>query len=134
AVPVFAFFAAGVAIGGADGLRESLTDPVAIGIIVALVVGKSAGISGTALLVTRIRSLNLHPSLRWGDIVGVSFVAGIGFTVSLLIGDLAFGEGTAGGAHVKIGVLVGSLLSAIIGGTILAVRGRRAVSADPPLG
>ena len=125
AVPVFAFFSAGVAVGGLDGLRESLSDSVAVGIIVALVVGKAAGITGASLLVTRLPGIRLDPTLRWPDVIGLSFVAGIGFTVSLLVGELAYGTGSAQDDVVKVGVLVGSLISAVVGGTILSVRGRR---------
>jgi NhaA family Na+:H+ antiporter len=125
AVPVFAFFSAGVAVGGIDGLVTSLGDSVAIGIIVALVVGKAIGITGASLLVTRLRGIGLDPSLRWLDVLGLSFVAGIGFTVSLLVGELAYGTGSDQDDVVKVGVLVGSLIAAIIGGAILAVQGRR---------
>ncbi|ALD14404.1 Na+/H+ antiporter NhaA (plasmid) [Clavibacter capsici] len=125
AVPVFAFFSAGVAVGGLDGLRESLSDTVAIGIIAALVVGKAAGITGASLLVTRLPGVRLDPTLRWPDVIGLSFVAGIGFTVSLLVGELAYGTGSKQDDVVKVGVLVGSLTSAVVGGTILAIRGRQ---------
>ena len=124
AVPIFAFFSAGVTVGGFGGLVESLSDSVAIGIVVALVLGKSIGITGASLLVTRLPGIRLDPSLRWGDVVGLSFVAGFGFTVSLLVGELAYGVGSEQDDVVKVGVLVGSLVSALIGGTILAVRGR----------
>ena len=134
AVPIFAFFSAGVTVGGLDGLVTSLGDSVAIGIVVALVLGKSIGITGGTFLVTRLPGLRLDPTLRWGDIVGMSFVAGIGFTVSLLVGELAYGTGSEQDDVVKVGVLVGSLVSALVGGTILAVRGRRreAASTDEP--
>jgi len=125
AVPIFAFFSAGVTVGGFDGLVTSLGDSVAIGIIVALVLGKSIGITGGTFLVSRLPGLRLDPTLRWGDIVGLSFVAGIGFTVSLLVGELAYGTGSEQDDVVKVGVLLGSLVSAIIGATILAVRGRK---------
>jgi NhaA family Na+:H+ antiporter len=125
AVPVFAFFSAGVAVGGVDGLVASLGDSVAIGIVVALVVGKAVGITGASLLVTRVPGIRLDPSLRWLDVLGLSFVAGIGFTVSLLVGELAYGTGSDQDDVVKVGVLVGSLIAAVIGGSILAVQGRR---------
>ncbi|MDY0945862.1 Na+/H+ antiporter NhaA [Frigoribacterium sp. CFBP9039] len=124
AVPIFAFFSAGVSVGGVSGLTESLTDNVALGIIVALVVGKSIGITGASLLVTRLPGIRLDPSLRWPDVLGLSFVAGIGFTVSLLVGELAYGTGSAQDDVVKVGVLVGSLVAALIGAGILVVRGR----------
>jgi len=130
AVPIFAFFSAGVTVGGLDGLVTSLGDSVAVGIIVALVLGKSIGITGGTFLVSRLPGLRLDPTLRWGDIVGLSFVAGIGFTVSLLVGELAYGTGSEQDDVVKVGVLVGSLVSAAIGASILAVRGRRLGSRD----
>ena len=125
AVPVFAFFAAGVSVGGVAGLTESLTDTVTLGIIAGLVLGKAIGITGTTFLVTRFRGLAIDPTLKWIDIVGMSFVAGVGFTVSLLVGELSFGAGSESDDHVKVGVLVGSLLAAIIGAVILAARNRR---------
>ncbi len=124
AVPVFAFFSAGVTVGGLEGLTSSLTDSVAVGIIVALVIGKAAGITGASLLVARLPGIRLDPTLRWPDVLGLSFVAGIGFTVSLLVGELAYGTGSAQDDAVKVGVLIGLLTSAVIGGTLLALRGR----------
>ena len=124
AVPIFAFFSAGVAVGGFSGLTEALRDSVAIGIVVALVVGKSVGITGASLLVTRLPGIKLDPSLRWPDVVGLSLVAGIGFTVSLLVGELAYGTGSEQDDVVKVGVLVGSLISAVLGGVVLSARGR----------
>jgi len=129
-VPIFAFFSAGVTVGGFGGLVESLSDSVAIGIVVALVLGKSIGITGASLLVTRLPGIRLDPSLRWGDVLGLSFVAGIGFTVSLLVGELAYGPGSELDDVVKVGVLVGSLVSALIGGAILAARGRARARLD----
>ncbi len=126
AVPVFAFFAAGVTVGGVEGLRSALGDPITLGIIVGLVVGKPIGIVGTSLLLSRLPSFGLDPSLRWGDLVGAGFIAGVGFTVSLLVGELAFGASSVADEHVKIGVLLGSFTAAIIGGTILSIRSRRA--------
>ena len=122
AVPVFAFFAAGVTIGGIDGLASALTDPITIGIIVGLVVGKPIGILVTTFLLSRVRGLRLDESLRWPDLIGMAFLAGIGFTVSLLVGELAYGASSVADEHVKIGVLLGSLIAAIIGGGILAQR------------
>ncbi|TRY19603.1 Na+/H+ antiporter NhaA [Tessaracoccus rhinocerotis] len=126
AVPVFAFFSAGVAIGGLDGLRSALADPVTVGIMAGLVLGKPIGILGVTFALTRLPSLALDRSLRWPDLVGMSFVAGIGFTVSLLVGELAFVGTQIPMAHVKIGVLAGSLLAALVGGALLAGRNRRA--------
>ncbi|MBX9245459.1 Na+/H+ antiporter NhaA [Actinotalea ferrariae] len=123
AVPVFAFFAAGVSIGGLDGLTDSLADPIALGIVAGLVVGKAVGIFGTTWLVARFTHATLDASLRWLDVLGVAVLGGIGFTVSLLIGELAF-ETSEGTAHVKVGVLVGSLLAALVAAAILRSRNR----------
>ncbi|MWV48580.1 Na+/H+ antiporter NhaA [Rathayibacter sp. VKM Ac-2803] len=125
AVPVFAFFSAGVTVGGFSGLVESFQDSIALGIIAGLVLGKAIGISGSTFLLTRFRGIVIDPTLRWIDVIGMSFVAGIGFTVSLLVGELSYGVGSESDDHVKVGVLAGSLLAAIIGGAILAVRNRR---------
>jgi len=125
AVPVFAFFAAGVSVGGFAGLAESFQDTIAIGIIAGLVLGKAIGITGTTFLITRIPGLRIDPSLKWIDIMGMSFVAGIGFTVSLLVGELSFGVGSESDDHVKVGVLAASLFAAIVGGAILGIRNRQ---------
>jgi NhaA family Na+:H+ antiporter len=88
------------------------------------VLGKVIGITATTFLVTRIPGLRLDPTISWVDMIGMAFVAGIGFTVSLLVGELSFGVGSESDSHVKVGVLAGSLIAATIGGTILAVRDR----------
>lgn len=124
AVPVFAFFAAGVTIGGFSGLGESLSDRVAIGIIAGLVVGKAVGILAATWLTARFTRAELDPDLRWIDMAGVALLGGIGFTVSLLIGELAFGAGSLRDEHVKVGVLAGSVIAAVIAGVLLSVRNR----------
>ena len=125
AVPVFAFFAAGVTIGGLSGLVESLSDPVAVGIVVGLVAGKTIGITLATWLVSRFTRAQLDESLGWPDVFGLALLAGIGFTVSLLIGALAYGEGSDRDEHVKVGVLVGTLTAAILASVILRLRDRR---------
>jgi NhaA family Na+:H+ antiporter len=124
AVPVFAFFAGGVAIGGLEGLTESWSDPIALGIIVGLVVGKPIGIFGTAWLTARFTHASLDEELSWLDVLGVSLLGGIGFTVSLLIGDLAFGSGTTADEHVKVGILTGSLGAALLAAALVKSRDR----------
>ncbi len=124
AVPLFAFAAAGVTVGGFSGLFSALTDPIAIGIIAGLVIGKAIGIFGTTYLVSKFTRATLDAGLKWLDVLGVAMLAGIGFTVSLLIGDLAFGEGTERDDHVKVGVLAGSLISATIAAAILRSRNK----------
>ena len=124
AVPVFAFFAAGVTVGGFSGLVSSLQDPVALGIVTGLVVGKTVGIVGATWLFSTFTKADLDDDLAWIDVVGLAMLAGIGFTVSLLIGELAFGQGSERDEHVKVGVLVGSLTSALLATIVLRSRNR----------
>ena len=124
AVPVFAFFAAGVTVGGISGLTNALTDSVALGIIAGLVVGKTVGVFGTTYILARFTRAVLDEGLSWIDVFGVAILAGIGFTVSLLIGDLAFGAGSVRDDHVKIGVLAGSVLAALLASIVLRLRNR----------
>lgn len=124
AIPIFAFFAAGVTIGGLGGLTDALTDPIALGIVCGLVVGKTVGIFGTTRLLSSVSRASLDASVKWIDVAGISMLAGIGFTVSLLIGDLAYGLGSERDEHVKIGVLVGSLLAALLASMVLRARNR----------
>lgn len=124
AVPVFAFLSAGVAVGGATGLEAALRDPVAIGILVGLVVGKPVGIMTATWLVARFTRADLDDDLNWLDVLALSVLAGVGFTVSLLVGRLAFGEGSELDDHVKIGVLLGSVLAALLAAVILRLRNR----------
>ncbi len=124
AVPVFAFFAAGVSIAGTGGLGASLRDPVTIGVVAGLVLGKVVGITGATWLVQRFTRAQLADGLSWWDVIGLALLGGIGFTVSLLIGELAFGAGTAADGHAKIGVLLGSVLSALLAAVVLRLRNR----------
>lgn len=121
AVPVFAFFASGVTVVG-GGLAAAFTDRITIGIIAGLVVGKVVGIMGATWLVQRVTRAQLSEDLAWTDVLGLSLLAGIGFTVSLLIGELAFGSGSAADDHVKIGVLTASLLAALLATVVLRHR------------
>jgi Na+:H+ antiporter, NhaA family len=122
AVPVFAFFAAGVTFGGWTGLSDSLRHPVTDGVIAGLVIGKPIGVFATAFLLAKFTHAALDEDLAWRDVLGVSLLAGIGFTVSLLIGELAFGYGTAAGDDVKIGVLVGSVVAGVLASLVLLSR------------
>jgi len=122
AVPVFAFFAAGVPLTGAGGVRAALTSPIALGVIAALVLGKAIGITGATWLVQRFTRARLADGLGWSDVLGLAFLGGIGFTVSLLIGELAYGPGSPADAYAKTGILAGSLLSALLAALILRIR------------
>jgi NhaA family Na+:H+ antiporter len=122
AVPVFAFFAAGVTVGGWDGLGASLRHPVTIGVLVGLVIGKPLGVFVTTFLLARFTGATLDDDLAWRDVLGVAMLAGIGFTVSLLIGELAFDYGTVTAADAKIGVLTGSVVAGILAALVLVSR------------
>ena len=124
AVPVFAFFSAGVALGGLDGLRSTLADPVALGIVAALVAGKTLGVFGTTYLVTRTTRAELDDGLAWIDVAGLALLAGVGFTVSLLIAELSFGSGSAHDDHAKVAILSGSLVAALLAAVVLRLRNR----------
>lgn len=122
AVPVFAFFSAGVAVGGLTGLLDAWQSTVALGIIVGLVGGKILGIVGTSFVLTKLTSARLDSSLRWPDMLGMAAVAGIGFTVSLLVSELSFTAGDPMYDAAKVGVLTASALAAVLGAAILVPR------------
>jgi NhaA family Na+:H+ antiporter len=121
AVPVFAFFAAGVTFVG-RGLGSALSDAAAVGVIVGLVAGKAVGIFGGTWMVARFTRAELDEDLTWTDVFGLALLAGVGFTVSLLISELAFGYGTERNSNVKLAVLVGSLLASLLAAIVLRIR------------
>lgn len=125
AVPVFAFFSAGVAVGGWNGLVDAVTSPVAIGIMLGLVVGKTVGITVATWLVTRLPGVSLPRGVRWVDLMGLALLAGMGFTVSLLISELSFGQGSALDDVGKVGILLGSLIAALLAVALLGTRNRQ---------
>ena len=121
AVPVFALFAAGVSLSP-DALASTAGDPAAQGVALGLVIGKPIGILVATFLLVKLTGANLDPTVRWPDLLAVSFVAGVGFTVSLLIGELSFSEGSPHSEHVKAAVLLASLTAAGLGGALLTWR------------
>jgi NhaA family Na+:H+ antiporter len=121
-VPVFAFMAAGVTVIGLG--TEALTAPLAIAIVVGLVIGKPLGVFGGAWLVARFTRASLSSSLQWRDVAAIGVLAGVGFTVSLLIGELAFGEDGVRGSEAKIGILVASVIAAALASVALLFRRR----------
>ena len=135
AVPVFAFFSAGVALGGWQGFQSAVTDSVALGIILGLFVGKPIGILLTTWVLTKATRAHLDPSLKWVDVLGVAILAGVGFTVSLLVNDLSFVLGTEHHDHAKVAVLTGSLVSALAAAGVLRARNHhyRRVEAEEQL-
>ncbi len=121
AVPAFALLAAGVTLVG-GGLGDALADRAAVAVVVALVVGKAVGVMGGTWVTARFTRAELDDDLAWGDVLGVSLLAGIGFTVSLLIGELAYGPGSPRDEHVKIAVLAASVLAAALAAVVLRRR------------
>jgi len=124
AVPVFALLAAGVAVS-VTSLAAAASDPAAVAVVLGLVLGKPIGIVGATALVSLSSRVGLAKGLSWWDVVGIGALAGIGFTVSLLIAELAFGAGSPQQDHVKVAILVASNIAALIGSIILLARGRR---------
>lgn len=125
AVPIFAFFAAGVSLGGAEGIHAALASPATIAIIAALLLGKPIGIVATTWLTTRITRTKLDPSYRWIDLLGVGILAGIGFTVSLLVAELSFDSALAEHDYAKVAVLTASVCAAILAAIVLGIRNRQ---------
>jgi len=112
-LPVFAFANAGVYLG--DVTFGTLTQTVPMGIVVGLLLGKFVGVFGACWLMIRFAGARLPDASTWQQLAGVSVLCGVGFTMSLFIGSLAFeGQAAAYASQVKIGVLLGSLLSGIV--------------------
>jgi NhaA family Na+:H+ antiporter len=122
-LPLFAFANAGVPLTGLEA--DSITGPIPMGIALGLLVGKPIGILLSVFLSVRLKLCSLPEATNWGQIVGLAFLAGIGFTMSLFIGTLAFPADPAIEAGVRIGVLGGSVISAVIGFAILRYMGQR---------
>lgn len=123
AVPLFALFAAGITLRG-DALAGVFTRPETLGIVLGLVVGKTVGVFGGAWLATRFTKAELNRDLAWADVFAVAALAGIGFTVSLLIGELAFAGDEEKTNEAKAAVLLGSVIAAVVSGVLLKLRVR----------
>jgi Na+:H+ antiporter, NhaA family len=115
-VPLFGFANAGVSLTGVDA--GDLVEPLPLGIALGLFVGKQLGIFASVWLVVKLRLASRPKDASWAQVYGVSLLCGIGFTMSLFIGGLAF-AGASKGDAVKIGVLMGSLASALCGYVLL---------------
>ena len=122
-VPLFAFFAAGVDFRSV-GLGESLATPVAIGILVGLVIGKPVGVLAGAWLTARFTRASLTPELGWRDVGAVGVIAGIGFTVALLITELAYETEPGLLESAKVAVLTSSVVAAVLATIALRARSR----------
>ncbi|MFB8213137.1 MULTISPECIES: Na+/H+ antiporter NhaA [Streptomyces] len=124
AVPLFALFSAGVALNG-EALAGVFTRPETLGVVLGLVVGKTVGIFGGTYLAARFTKAELNKDLAWADVFAVASLAGIGFTVSLLIGELAFEGDTEMVNEIKAAVLLGSLIAALLACVLLKIRVRK---------
>ncbi|MFB7993814.1 Na+/H+ antiporter NhaA [Streptomyces sp. NPDC056002] len=121
AVPLFALFSAGVAVSG-SALTDVFTKPETLGVVLGLVVGKAVGIFGGTWLTARFTRASLSDELAWPDVFAVASLAGIGFTVSLLIGELAFTGNPLLTDEIKASVLMGSLIAAVLSSVLLKIR------------
>ncbi|WP_179333462.1 Na+/H+ antiporter NhaA [Winogradskyella costae] len=115
-IPIFALANAGVLISGTENLEIALVT----NIIICLVLGKGIGISLIVLLAKKIRLIEVPSEISFKHILGVSFIAGIGFTMAIFIASLAFASTPEFIDSAKVGILIGSLISAIIGYIILS--------------
>jgi len=128
-LPTFAFANAGVSFAGLTW--RSLLEPVTLGIALGLVLGKTAGVFGATWLMVRAGWAARPAGATWAQVLGVSVLAGIGFTMSLFIGGLAFeGQDPVYEARVKLGVLGGSVIAALLGAAVLVRAARRAAPAS----
>lgn len=122
-LPLFAFANAGVMLLGLS--LEDFLHPVPLGIAAGLFFGKGIGVFGFIWAATRLRLCGLPEGASWLQFYGVSALTGVGFTMSLFIGTLAF-EDAEFGARVRIGVLAGSVMSALVGYAVLRIAGTSA--------
>lgn len=118
ALPVFAFANAGIVFSGVS-LAGQLATPVMQGIVLGLVGGKVLGIFGASLLFVKLGIAKLPQDVRWPHIFGVGLIAGIGFTVSIFITELAFGKNQQLIETAKLSILIASTLSALLGSIVL---------------
>jgi NhaA family Na+:H+ antiporter len=129
-LPLFAFFNAGVRIEGS--FTETLAQPVSLGVIIGLVLGKQVGITLASWVAVKSGKATLPEGVDWGDLYGAACLGGVGFTMSLFIAELAY-ETPALGAEAKIGILTASLIAAVWGLVVLATQlARRSARADHP--
>ena len=114
-IPIFALANAGVAINGEGGLETALV----VNIMICLILGKSIGISTVIFAARKLKLIEVPSDITNRQIVGVSFLAGIGFTMAIFIAGLAFNSSPEYIDSAKIGILIGSFISAILGYGIL---------------
>ena len=130
ALPLFAFFSAGVVLSEGGGISAVLGQPVALAIVVALVVGKLVGVLGFTALLTKVSSFRLPPGIGLRDLLPIGLLTGIGFTVSLLIAELSFADPSRTAAG-KLAILTASALAATAAALTLRWDARK--SRDPDM-
>jgi len=116
-MPVFALANAGVSLG--DATDAGVTNPITLGVILGLVIGKPLGITAASWLAVRARIADIPTDIGWKQLHGASWLAGIGFTMSLFIAGLAFGESQLL-SMAKVGILVASLVAGVVGWVLLS--------------
>ncbi|MDG4899673.1 MULTISPECIES: Na+/H+ antiporter NhaA [unclassified Mesorhizobium] len=116
-IPIFGFANAGVSLGGLS--VAALVEPLTLGVAAGLVVGKLVGVFGASALAIRLGFADLPANAGWLHMIGISLLCGIGFTMSLFIGLLAFANDAALQDAVKVGILAGSLIAALVGAAVL---------------
>ena len=127
-LPLFAFANAGVSLAGVT--LESFTHHVPMGIAIGLVAGKTLGVFGLTWLAVKIGIATLPTGANWGQVLGVAILCGIGFTMSLFVGSLAFEPGVSPYAGMdRMGILTGSFIAAVVGYAVTAVASRKNIAA-----
>ncbi|WP_174047950.1 Na+/H+ antiporter NhaA [Agrobacterium tumefaciens] len=121
-VPIFGFANAGVSLSGLS--LSVFSEPLTMGVAGGLVLGKLVGVLGVVTLLVKLGLAQLPAQASWGQVTGTALLCGIGFTMSLFIGLLAFNDPSVQD-HVKIGILMGSLVSGVAGAIILTLSSRR---------
>ena len=125
-LPLFAFANAGLSLSGVTA--ESFTHNVPMGIAIGLLLGKAIGVYGLTWLAVKIGIAALPQGANWGQVLGVAILCGIGFTMSLFVGSLAFEPGVSDYAGMdRMGILTGSILAALIGYAVTAAASRKPV-------
>jgi Na+:H+ antiporter, NhaA family len=132
-IPIFALANAGVELTS-ETLRAAVTAPITLGVAIGLVVGKMVGVSAATFFAVKTGIAKLPRGATWTHVFGLSAMAGVGFTVSLFITGLAFGDNQLLSDEARIGILVGSLVAAVIG-TLILLQAREVleVEADDPV-
>ncbi len=129
-LPLFAFVNAGVSLQGLQ--PAALLAPIPLAITLGLLCGKVSGVFGATWLLVRFGGAALPKGANWGQFLAVCLLCGIGFTMSLFIGTLAFeGQGAAFETQLKLGVLCGSLLSALLGAAVMIAASPRRSTPRP---